>query len=683
MSKRVESIRKIFIRRIVISTVVQVLVLTMLFFLVNHYRDTERVKRVFHQLTIEDSFSQQQLVRYQVLNNDYAFNLALHDMANDRALDSVSFSRHLDHFDFSHCRFFDNGQYGLCHDEGGQYYGLTLLSFNGERLGYVISGKKYHFVTTPFYYGLGVIFAIVVFAFLFNFVALFLTMRSKIEGSTRKLLDFIDKEKDDVSNVSILEYRLVAKQFLRKKKEISMLEKERSYNAAFSHLASQMAHDIKSPLSAINAVVDRGIGYSDAEVKVVKSALRRLSDIVSNLRQGNAKKITVKHDLGAKLGVGAEPVFFLVDALIAEKRFEYHKFHVDIDFIHDNKDAFYFSYVDSVEFNRLLSNIINNAVEACSDNKKISVEIRQDSEYVDIIIRDNGCGIPKSILTKVTEEGFSFGKKDGEGLGLFHAKDCLCRWGGDLLLDSAEGQGTAVTLRLRAAKKPAWMLDVIYLRDRYKLAILDDDPAMHDLWKMRLSNFSQVEVISAYNSDEFLGLINYNHDIDLFLIDYELSQDILTGLDIIEKAGIQLNSVLVTSSFDLEVVRQRCRKLSVPILPKPYIKDISISIIKNTMVLIDDDELTRESWSLMAEEKNITLHAFANIQEFESACLNLPSDVAIYVDSNLGGEVSGEVYARTLYQQGFLNIFIATGSDPEKFIRFPWVKGVIGKEPPF
>jgi len=48
----------------------------------------------------------------------------------------------------------------------------------------------------------------------------------------------------------------------------------------------------------------------------------------------------------------------------------------------------------------------------------------------------------------------------------------------------------------------------------------------------------------------------------------------------------------------------------------------------------------------------------------------------------LNDVIKGQEYAKELYERGFMHIYLATGH-PNKFESMYWIKGVIGKMPPF
>jgi FixJ family two-component response regulator len=101
------------------------------------------------------------------------------------------------------------------------------------------------------------------------------------------------------------------------------------------------------------------------------------------------------------------------------------------------------------------------------------------------------------------------------------------------------------------------------------------------------------------------------------------------------------------------------------------------------IVLIDNDRLIRSGWEIVAKRKDIPIHTFSSVEEFIDSETTYSKDISIYIDSNLENGFKGEVESKKLYQLGYANLFLSTGYldfDPSSY---PWLKGVVGKKPPF
>jgi FixJ family two-component response regulator len=101
----------------------------------------------------------------------------------------------------------------------------------------------------------------------------------------------------------------------------------------------------------------------------------------------------------------------------------------------------------------------------------------------------------------------------------------------------------------------------------------------------------------------------------------------------------------------------------------------------NIAILIDDDELVRLVWQFQAKEAGVQLLTYNDPNEVDFLAVNL--DTPIYLDSELENGVKGENVAHKLHLQGFQNIYLATGYNPEDFKHLTFLKGVIGKSPPW
>jgi len=96
-----------------------------------------------------------------------------------------------------------------------------------------------------------------------------------------------------------------------------------------------------------------------------------------------------------------------------------------------------------------LFNLLDNAAQAVEDDGRILVRTLADNIGIQVIIQDNGCGIPEAVRSQVFDAFFTTRPVgSGTGLGLTVARDTVRAHGGQLTLDSQEGAGTRVVLTL-------------------------------------------------------------------------------------------------------------------------------------------------------------------------------------------------------------------------------------------
>ncbi len=99
---------------------------------------------------------------------------------------------------------------------------------------------------------------------------------------------------------------------------------------------------------------------------------------------------------------------------------------------------------DSRKIEGVMSNLLNNAVQALDGQGEIDVTISSDSEFVTIRVRDSGSGIPDDLLEKIFEPMFTT-KKTGTGLGLVICKSIVEQHGGSI---SVSNKPTTFTIKL-------------------------------------------------------------------------------------------------------------------------------------------------------------------------------------------------------------------------------------------
>jgi signal transduction histidine kinase len=103
--------------------------------------------------------------------------------------------------------------------------------------------------------------------------------------------------------------------------------------------------------------------------------------------------------------------------------------------------------------NEMVTNLLFNAVKYTPEKKTVRIDARDRGDRVEINVSDTGIGIPADEVASVFDEFFraSNAKKserDGTGLGLSIVKQIVERHGGEISVQSEEGQGTTFTVIL-------------------------------------------------------------------------------------------------------------------------------------------------------------------------------------------------------------------------------------------
>lgn len=206
-----------------------------------------------------------------------------------------------------------------------------------------------------------------------------------------------------------------------------------------------MAHDIRSPLATLKLITSVLEGLSEENKKILDMVTDRIESIAADflsLAKKNKQLLqTVSHS----------KLIEIINQLIAEKCLEYtSESGIEISLSHAHsvpKNCMV--KIDSLELQRVLSNLINNSVQSFEEQKGfVQVIVEHKNGIINIVIKDNGKGIHPKIISHLMQKWATFGKAGGSGLGLYHAKNTIESWGGTLTLTSEFGVGTSVIIAL-------------------------------------------------------------------------------------------------------------------------------------------------------------------------------------------------------------------------------------------
>ena len=111
-------------------------------------------------------------------------------------------------------------------------------------------------------------------------------------------------------------------------------------------------------------------------------------------------------------------------------------------------------YCESASLKQALTNLMMNAAQSINDTGLVMLDIRQTSSGLAIKIVDTGCGIKEGHLKRVFEPFFTTRPEGkGQGLGLSVAYSSIEKHKGKLVINSREGKGTVIEVRLPLLKE--------------------------------------------------------------------------------------------------------------------------------------------------------------------------------------------------------------------------------------
>jgi signal transduction histidine kinase len=225
---------------------------------------------------------------------------------------------------------------------------------------------------------------------------------------------------------------------------------------ALGELVSTTTHEFNNVLMTILNYAKLGLRHKDAATRdksfeKILAAANRAAKITNGVL-----------GIARNRAAGQEPtdvVQLVEDTLVLLER-EMNKYHITLDKQFKPSPL---ARVNGNQIQQVILNLLINARQAMPGGGRLILKLYHDpeSDTVDLVIRDFGCGIPADKLPRIfdrfytTKSGPDASGKGGTGLGLSMCRDIIEAHHGRIRVDSAVGKGTAFTLKLPVAAKPS------------------------------------------------------------------------------------------------------------------------------------------------------------------------------------------------------------------------------------
>lgn len=340
-------------------------------------------------------------------------------------------------------------------------------------------------------------------------------------------------------------------------KEIILNQEERVKAEAMRiklGVTRQVSHDIKSPLVALHTLIKREYFTSEEVFQLLLTATKRIDDISSDL-----------NDFKREQSDNFE-VVTATKSIIDEKTVEFEEKNVNINFDVSNVEVGVEVGLNESSWKRIISNLINNSIEAGASNVSLEAEIVGSS--IHWVISDNGKGIPQDLKSRIFNKGES-SKYGNGGLGLYHAKQTLQEYKGDIVLNSSTAKGTKFEVCIPVSSSSG--LPYIFkanLNSPSGVILFDDSPMIHSLFQ---DYFGEEKVVSFFSPlDDPLEKDNKNKTV--VFCDFNFDGYAENAFHVYEKLRESVDSFFVISyNYDNPELIEFCRKNSICIVPKPMI----------------------------------------------------------------------------------------------------------------
>ena len=220
---------------------------------------------------------------------------------------------------------------------------------------------------------------------------------------------------------------------------------------------SDVSHELRTPMTIIGGFVEGILDGTipeesrDKYLSTVLEEVRRLSKLVSQLLE--ASRLEQGKTEIKKTSID-------INRLVAETIFSYEKSmtekEVNVDLNLDESSCYAFADKDSIK--QVLINLIDNAIKFTNQGGDIAIKTLRKDKKIYVSIRNSGEGIPAKDIKLIWERFYKSDKsrsndKKGVGLGLHIVKTIIAKHGGEVFVQSKEGEHTTFTFVLDEANQ--------------------------------------------------------------------------------------------------------------------------------------------------------------------------------------------------------------------------------------
>jgi signal transduction histidine kinase/ActR/RegA family two-component response regulator len=215
--------------------------------------------------------------------------------------------------------------------------------------------------------------------------------------------------------------------------------------------------------------------------------------------------------------------------------------------------------------------LVHNAVDAMPRGGTITIRTGLEAGRATVSVSDTGVGMSETVRRRLFEPFFSTKGETGLGLGLSMVYGVVARHGGDATVDSEEGRGTTVKLRLPTSGEGVSTPLAAAETDRPQVLLVDDDETVRTAVGDMLRGATYSVTLAGSGLEGIAKVREHEGPYDLVITD--LGMPDVPGWEVVE-AVKQINGttpVVILSGFDRARATRRARELGVDlVISKPF-----------------------------------------------------------------------------------------------------------------
>lgn len=279
-------------------------------------------------------------------------------------------------------------------------------------------------------------------------------IQDKLEKISGKLSEILEKDSDEkvmifTDQKALMELSGQINRLLLDRQQIR--RDYRRQELSVRKMLANVSHDIKTPLTVILGYMEI-LRLEDKDNETLKKVETKAKQVVELI---NEFFTLAKLEAG---DMNMEITNVEINELCRENVLGFYELLLQKEFAVDLSIPEQRLYVqgEKESLDRILSNLLSNAVRYGSEGKYIGLFLREEEDFIVVKVVDHGRGIAREYAERIfdrlyTMEDSRNRQMQGNGLGLTIARNLARQMGGDLLLESEPGVKTVFTVRLKRA----------------------------------------------------------------------------------------------------------------------------------------------------------------------------------------------------------------------------------------
>jgi nitrogen fixation/metabolism regulation signal transduction histidine kinase len=248
--------------------------------------------------------------------------------------------------------------------------------------------------------------------------------------------------KNDEIGELVKQYNKMVHELEKSAEALAKSERE----GAWREMARQVAHEIKNPLTPMKLSIQylqKAINSNNGNIKdLTASVANTLIEQIDHLSK-------IASDFSQFANIGNKKIQLVDLHNVVGSLVELYNSNPKVDISWNKLEGSVVMKTDKTHMNRLFTNLLTNAVDACYDREKCMINITEEKRDHSIIValKDNGEGIPEDMRSRIFIPNFTT-KSSGTGLGLAMCKTIVEQAGGQIWFETKEGRGTTFFVEL-------------------------------------------------------------------------------------------------------------------------------------------------------------------------------------------------------------------------------------------